>query len=264
MSNSRCWLTERGYTHVLDTSILANRVAQLEAVLSRLLTRVDNVDAYQDLLQDWKDPLPVYKHKEEGKRERSNTLTSIKRQDPSSDDEMDGSVSGSVTASKEPQVSIALPGPSRTQTGLTPIIPPATAPSMYSANTPSTSMMNYMPDSEPWMGFNRFEGGNEPASKAPSVHEHDAALALEGMALGRELGDGIPGLPPTAAQRTNNDEPTPGSPLTFSSFIQHKRSMKDVGGLKAFPAVNRLPSIIVGKYVITHFVSTCVSTLTVA
>lgn len=34
--------------------------------------------------------------------------------------------------------------------------------------------------------------GFEPASKAPSAHEHDAALALEGMALGRELHNAIP------------------------------------------------------------------------
>lgn len=94
-------------------------------------------------------------------------------------------------------------------------------------------------------------GGNtEPASKAPSAHEHDAALALEGMALGRDIKN-LTGKRDDAHEEA--DEPTPGSPLTFSSYIRNKRNAKDSGELGHFPAVNKLPSLIVGKYVIAHF-----------
>jgi hypothetical protein len=92
----------------------------------------------------------------------------------------------------------------------------------------------------------------EPASKAPSAHEHDAALALEGMALGREL---LSNVIRASEPRGNdeNDEPTPGSPLTFTSFIHHKRNSKLEGELKRFPEAAELPSIIFGKYIINHF-----------
>lgn len=41
--------------------------------------------------------------------------------------------------------------------------------------------------------------------------------------------------------------------MTFTSFIQKKKSVKPGGVLKSFPSVKNLPSIIVGKYVIAHF-----------
>lgn len=68
-------------------------MSQLEIVLSRLLTRVDNADAYHDLLNEWKDPLPTLKPTGRGygdhpsKRERANAITSgIKQRDKDSDD----------------------------------------------------------------------------------------------------------------------------------------------------------------------------------
>lgn len=59
----------RGYTHVSDTSILANRVAQLELALSRLIGRVDAVDIYHDIVHDFEDPLPVYRPGGEGDKD---------------------------------------------------------------------------------------------------------------------------------------------------------------------------------------------------
>lgn len=51
----------RGYTHVSDTSILSNRIVQLELVISRLLKRVDDPVAYTDLLHDFEGPLPIFR-----------------------------------------------------------------------------------------------------------------------------------------------------------------------------------------------------------
>ena len=51
----------RGYTHVCDTTILSNRIVQLELVISRIITRVDNPVAYTDLLHGFKGPLPIYR-----------------------------------------------------------------------------------------------------------------------------------------------------------------------------------------------------------
>jgi hypothetical protein len=279
----------RGYTHVLDTSILANRVQQLEAVLSRLLTRLDNVDAYQDLLKDWQDPLPTYKPNENpaavrsSMRERSNTLTSMKCPGGTSEDGMeldhpqtvsDASVlaGGGSVAGSAPTPSTALPPTvpalpvSSSLKGITPLSLSSTIYPAASSTTPGGGMgLPYIPDNEPWMAFERpahnllaSVGGmgsssTEPPSKAPSIHEHDAALALEGMALGRDIQESMSAARNQIEPKKDNDEPTPGSPLTFSSFIQQKRSMKNAGTLKPFPSVALLPSIIVGKYVITHF-----------
>jgi hypothetical protein len=51
----------RGYTHVSDTSILSNRIVQLELVISRLLKRVDDPVVYTDLLHHFEGPLPIFR-----------------------------------------------------------------------------------------------------------------------------------------------------------------------------------------------------------
>ncbi|KAG7530449.1 hypothetical protein FFLO_05048 [Filobasidium floriforme] len=50
-----------GYTHVSDTSILSNRIVQLELVISRLLKRVDDPVVYTDLLHHFEGPLPIFR-----------------------------------------------------------------------------------------------------------------------------------------------------------------------------------------------------------
>lgn len=291
-------LTSSGYTHVLDTSILANRVAQLEAVLSRLMTRVDSVDMYNDLLNDWKDPLPAFKPKdqeEREERERQERHDSkmdmdrpadkpVKRRDSNST-EASRPMTGGLAATMAPPVTPGMLSltPTRFANTNVSIDTGSSGPAM-GGNTISPSVfdqprmgmdMSYLGgggDAGPsaWLEFgnkptppsafhNPYTDNNagrtgesyEPASKAPSAHEHDAALALEGMALGRELLSSV--VRASESRDDKNDEPTPGSPLTFSSFIHHKRSFKPEGQLKRFPEVQELPSIIFGKYIINHF-----------
>lgn len=275
-------------------------MAQLEAVLSRLLTRVDSVDVYNDLLNDWKDPLPAFKPKdqeEREEREREERQGSkmdmdrpseghIKRRDSNSTVESSRPLTSGLSATMAPP---ATPGmlsltPSRfTATNVsidagssgagvsgvgTTISPTAfgqpnmgmdmsylsgdAGPSAWlefgnKPTPPTSSFPNPYADNDLGRGGSSFE----PASKAPSAHEHDAALALEGMALGREL---LSSVHRAAESREEGDnEPTPGSPLTFSSFIHHKRSFKPEGTLQRFPEVQELPSIIFGKYIINHF-----------
>ncbi|BEI80372.1 hypothetical protein CcaverHIS002_0109010 [Cutaneotrichosporon cavernicola] len=282
-----------GYTHVLDTSILANRVAQLEAVISRLLIRVDSVDAYNDLLNEWTDPLPAFKPKEQEEREAAERERADKFD---TDKERPAKRRDSEATERSRQVSAGLavkmaPPVTPAMLSLTPQRFPATNISidtgssgvgMGSTISPTAfgqqqqgmegiSMdMSYLgagpgeagpsnwlefgnKPTPPMTQFFRDDHGEyEPASKAPSAHEHDAALALEGMALGRELlSNAIRGSEPHS--RDDNDEPTPGSPLTFTSFIHHKRNSKLEGELKSFPQASQLPSIILGKYIINHF-----------
>lgn len=301
----------RGYTHVLDTSILANRVAQLEAVLSRLLTRVDSVAVYNDLLHEWKDPLPAFKPKDQEEREASQSKGNedskadiersekrVKRRDSNST-EASRPVSVGLSSTMAPPATPGMLGmtPARFNPNLSADTENAgmSSGTVVSGTTISPTAfgqqnvgmdMNYLgaggPETDPsaWLGFghkptpsgsfhNPFaetdqgrafvdndhgRGGSsfEPASKAPSAHEHDAALALEGMALGRELLSSAIGKA-SEARDDGDNEPTPGSPLTFSSFIHHKRSFKPEGQLKRFPEVQELPSIIFGKYIINHF-----------
>ena len=48
-----------------DTSILFNRLVQLEFVISRLLSRVDDPGVYDDLLKGFKGPLVVFRANED-------------------------------------------------------------------------------------------------------------------------------------------------------------------------------------------------------
>ncbi|GMK54905.1 hypothetical protein CspeluHIS016_0114910 [Cutaneotrichosporon spelunceum] len=279
-----------GYTHVLDTSILANRVAQLEAVLSRLLTRVDSVAAYNDLLNEWKAPLPEFKPKEQEEREAAERErgekpdADMKRPTKRRDSE-------STAASRHVSAGLAMTMAHPVTPGMASLTPQRFGATNVSIETSSSGAgigstisptafgqqqqgmegmsmdLNYLSARPPEAGpSNWLEFANqptppmgqflpeehreyEPASKAPSAHEHDAALALEGMALGRELL--IPGGEPRSED--DNDEPTPGSPLTFTRFIHRERNSKLNGELKNFPQAARLPSIIFGKYIINHF-----------
>lgn len=261
-------------------------------MLSRLLTRVDSAGMYNDLLNEWKDPLPAFKpreleEREAAEKEKSETMDTdrerpAKRRD-SEVTETSRHMSAGLAVTMAPP---ATPG----MLGLTPQLVGATnvsidtgssgagmsstiSPTAFGAQQGMDGMamdMSYLGagsgDAGPsnWLEFGskptpplgqyfRDEQREfEPASKAPSAHEHDAALALEGMALGRELlSNVIRASEPRGGD--DNDEPTPGSPLTFTSFIHHKRNFKLEGELKRFPEVVELPSIIFGKYIINHF-----------
>lgn len=261
-------------------------------MLSRLITRVDKVEDYNDLLFEFKDPLPTYRpNKREGdEQDRKDSKRQSMDHKPSLRDHMDLDRENSASASGHTKAASIAPS-NMSQDLISPVM---TMPQLRAGGRPqqqqpgpSNSQMptqqgtpgsQIMGGEASWMSsLNRDPGpyggaytpsnmdflrsGFEPASKAPSAHEHDAALALEGMALGRELHNAIPQsrnereLSSAYRQLTSesNNEPTPGSPITFSSFVQSKKIHKPSGGLKAFPAASRLPSIIVGKYVINHY-----------
>lgn len=270
-------------------------MAQLESVLSRLLTRVDSVDAYNDLLSEWRDPLPAFKPKEQEEREAAERELGERGEKPDMDRERPAKRRDSEVTEAGRQMSAGLtvtmaPPATPGMLGLTPqrfapgnvsidtgssgagmsstISPTAFGPQQGmegmsmdlsylgsgGADAGPSNWLEFGNKPTPPMGqfFREEQRDFEPASKAPSAHEHDAALALEGMALGREL---LSNVIRASEQRGNdeNDEPTPGSPLTFTSFIHHKRNSKLEGELKRFPEAAELPSIIFGKYIINHF-----------
>lgn len=275
--------SNRGYTHVSDTSILANRVTQLELVISRLLERVDDINIYSDLLNEFKDPLPVFKPPEgkdghdddeqdqkplsahgngssgvlpmlsahstgngngnDAMSRRMSTMSNVSRKKSLIPDDSDvievedmtfmgggaptlpmhpaaaaavAAAAQGVPVTMPPQmIAHALSPVSRSSfsgqgIGPFPLQPNGvTAPTVYSGplsgpgsgpyglSTPSSGSgplpTSYAPPpTAPPMNYNPpfnalREVPPESESKAPSVHEHDAALALEGLALGREV-----------------------------------------------------------------------------
>ncbi|KAL1409401.1 hypothetical protein Q8F55_003384 [Vanrija albida] len=334
-----------GYTHVSDTSILANRVTQLELVISRLLERVDDINIYSDLLNEFKDPLPVFKppegkdgghdgghdddedHKPSGTGlggngatgvpmlssqstgngtdtmgRRMSTMSNVSRKKSivtTADDsdvvlEVDdmafmgnpptlpmhpagvaavSAAAAGVPVTMPPQMiahalspvsrgsfSQGVSGPFQMQpNGVTaptvysgPLSGPASGP--YGLSTPSSASgplpTSYgPPPTAPPMPYNPpfnalREVPPESESKAPSVHEHDAALALEGLALGREV---------NFTRAASEEEETPGGALTFSSFIQHNKSKDPRAVVKSFPSMARLPPLIVGKHLLNYY-----------
>ncbi|WOO79869.1 putative transcription factor lepB [Vanrija pseudolonga] len=332
-----------GYTHVSDTSILANRVTQLELVISRLLERVDDINIYSDLLNEFKDPLPVFKPPEgkdghddddqdqkpsngaghgngtshvpmlsahstgngngsnDAMSRRMSTMSSVSRKKSLIPDDNDvievedmtfmgnggaptlpmhpaaaaavAAAAQGVPVTMPPQmIAHALSPVSRSSfsgqgIGPFPLQPNGvTAPTVYSGplsgpgsgpyglSTPSSGSgplpTTYAPPpTAPPMPYNPpfnalREVPPESESKAPSVHEHDAALALEGLALGREV---------NFTRAASEEEETPGGALTFSSFIQHNKSKDPRAVLKSFPSVARLPPLIVGKHLLNYY-----------
>lgn len=266
-------------------------MAQLEAVLSRLLIRVDQPDAYNDLLHNFSDPLPAFKPKDHEDRNKA-------KEEQDEEDDRRKKRRESTASSHRP-----VTAPSSTSAAGLPITQAPTTPSQMIMtpfrsegmdNTPgtvsfasqnqimpATSDMSFMGNdanaTSSWLALHQHRdpssssfhnpynvhgdnhnGGSsrrghhyEPASKAPSAHEHDAALALEGMALGREV-HGVHQSAPDSRDDEGN-QLTPGSPLTFTSFIHTKRSFKQSGQLKSFPAVKQLPPLVFGKYIISHY-----------
>lgn len=290
-------LTNRGYTHVLDTSILANRVAQLEAVLSRLLIRVDQPEAYNDLLNNFTDPLPAFKPKDHEERakpkedideDEDTNRSAKKRRESTASSHRPPTAPSTGSAGMAPPTAQGPTTPS--QMIMTPfrsdgmdttpgtvsfatqnqIMPALDMPAYLSNHAAATSTWLELQQGDPTTSFHNPYSSNsaaeparnahhhhhhshfEPASKAPSAHEHDAALALEGMALGREIHSGHQSANHSGEEDDAN-EPTPGSPLTFTSFIHNKRTFKKSGPLKSFPSVKQLPPLVFGKYIINHY-----------
>lgn len=203
-------------------------MAQLESVLSRLITRVDKVEDYNDLLLEFKDPLPTYRpnkrESDEGQDRRD-----IKRQSVDSKhsirEHMDLDRENSVSVSGHGKAASIAPS-NMSQDIISPVISMPLLKTGQPSSQQGPSNGNQIPQQQStpgsqfmgapgggdtsWMNsINRDPGpygggtytpsnmdflrsGFEPASKAPSAHEHDAALALEGMALGRELHNAIP------------------------------------------------------------------------
>jgi len=93
----------RGYTHLSDFAIVYNRLKQLESVVSRLLSRTDDVQEYNDLLRDFQGPLPVQHQGQgaEGSENEANAVFTVPSQQPS----------GLVSKGKQPVNAIS--GPSR-------------------------------------------------------------------------------------------------------------------------------------------------------
>ena len=148
-------LTPSGYLHVSDASILANRINQFEQVISRIVTRLDNVEAYRDLLEDFKDPHPVY-------QQLSGDARPLKRQ------RFDESPSEPI-----PDVEKLFEPP----------LPVISAPSTAQASEPWAGLMaEFAPPAFPLPLVDEQEEIRR--SRAPSHHEHDAALTLESLALG--------------------------------------------------------------------------------
>ena len=241
----------RGYTHVSDTSILANRVTQLELVLSRVISRLDNATAYSDLLYGFKGPLPIARPKSgDGKtdgesrskigldrffgegesRENSYTegdMTSLREKTPTVTPRLRKTVT-LVEPDLSPKPSISISGaaaagsshanqalvtmPSLGDLGASnPIELDLSVPSNDLTFDPSVVVpdLSLLEAAASWPEAHEFVHGgdaglepltearlqqlphtmnSEPYSKAPSAQEHDAALALESIALGRSFG----------------------------------------------------------------------------
>ncbi|GFZ47206.1 hypothetical protein JCM24511_04949 [Saitozyma sp. JCM 24511] len=337
-----------GYTHVSDTSILANRITQLELVLSRLLQRVDTVDAYHDILHDFKDPLPIFRPNVAKVRDQSVAGDS---QQGAKDDfggqvnvsETSQSLSGAFDSGGDSGMergtgqatrtnravsfnqiedtqhvakrarAAAPASPGGAQVGPTGQVQqigssfanaeivdgtfrsPTLSSNKLDAVQPLASSHLVAPQTLPiqqsssdtvadWEVLLRGDASagtgasagpfdfnflsqstlgkrtadltgqqyQEPASKAPSIHEHDASLALEGLALGHEYGVGRKADSGQDQQHSGAGDTAP-SPGPFSAFIHQNQSPPSTSVVKTFSLANRLPSLIVGRYLMTHF-----------
>jgi hypothetical protein len=96
-------VVHRGYTHLSDFAIVYNRLKQLETVVSRLISRTDDTQEYNDLLHDFQGPLPVHHPGQgaEGSEGEANTISAVPLQQSS----------GVVSKGKQPDN--ATSGPSR-------------------------------------------------------------------------------------------------------------------------------------------------------
>nr|XP_031860288.1 uncharacterized protein CI109_004172 [Kwoniella shandongensis]KAA5527360.1 hypothetical protein CI109_004172 [Kwoniella shandongensis] len=334
-----------GYTHVSDTSILANRVAQLELVLSRLITRVDSVDSYRDLIHEFKDPLPVFRPNAKERDNMDKTQQGSKRDNSerpryetsvAPSQSMDGRDMGDNTVESRTDeqhligesssldfgrstsiirtawdtgADVEPSGPSthlsegtlgidrqtpagagliyRSMDGLAILsdsvtsVPPGIDQMRSVPVSLNDSLTPYLHSEKDWLGMlphgplsskdNALDGMEpitqssldllnnrdpltEPGSKMPSTHEHDASLALEGMAFGREYSQNDePRSGGTPMQPGVESDASPGYVPTFSSFINLKKTAHLTPARRTFTAVSELPSLIIGKYVLAHY-----------
>nr|XP_018258893.1 uncharacterized protein I303_08433 [Kwoniella dejecticola CBS 10117]OBR81051.1 hypothetical protein I303_08433 [Kwoniella dejecticola CBS 10117] len=237
-------------------------------VLSRLLSRVDAVAEYKDLLQDFKEPLPVYKRNtnerdadeksgrtednRSSKRSKTAPISAISQEEPvigvGAPSSAGGAGSSGKTPPRQSNLSGPLPSADLRSDGLEALRPASNQPqSDLNLNKPSdmsvyytqsgggmndmtqsahnmlsvtamgpkhndTDLPAFLLDDRPWLevgaddtmstdvpfhnaepiaipsldNLARQAVRTEPGSKMPSTHEHDAALALEGIAFGRE------------------------------------------------------------------------------
>lgn len=125
-----------GYTHVSDTSILANRVRQLELIISRLILRVDRREDYDDLFHHFAEPFPIYRPTKKDERD-GESAQPADRNDESTDSstQMTHQPVGSM-ASQHPQMPISSQIPQLQEAkAATPQPPPRPIPTRARSDT---------------------------------------------------------------------------------------------------------------------------------